>query len=70
MSADQATLEFPESHTGEPSVADFTPPKNEGLPSQPQPAPIPKSMVRAVHAVFFLSGAASLICEVVWFKQL
>ncbi|MCH8043728.1 MAG: fused MFS/spermidine synthase [Planctomycetes bacterium] len=74
MSADQATIELPQSPTEEPLIADSTPPKNrprsEAHASDPQPAPISKSVSFAVHAVFFLSGAASLICEVVWFKQL
>jgi spermidine synthase len=73
MSADQAIIELPEP-LEEPSIADVTPPKtetrSEDRPVRAQPAPISKTMSRCVHAVFFLSGAASLICEVVWFKQL
>ncbi|MCH8046618.1 MAG: fused MFS/spermidine synthase [Planctomycetes bacterium] len=65
MTVDLAPVVLPDPLLVDLPVAVATP-----ADTSSQAAPIPKAVLRGVYAVFFLSGAASLICEVVWFKQL
>jgi predicted membrane-bound spermidine synthase len=42
----------------------------DGDPAAPGSPPESAGRRAAVYAIFFVSGLASLVCEVVWFKQL